>query len=58
MERYYNSLKEELINRYYFHTDDELNYAVAEYAYGWYNQVRPHAYNGYLTPFEKRYESE
>lgn len=58
MERYYNSLKEELINRYYFHTDDELNYAVSEYAYGWYNQVRPHAYNDYKTPFEKRYEFE
>ena len=58
MERYYNSLKEELINRYYFRTDDELYFAVQEYAYGWYNQVRPHAYNGYLTPFEMRYGFE
>ena len=22
----------------------------------WYNRVRPHSYNGYLTPFEKRAE--
>lgn len=58
MERYYNSLKAELINRYYFRTDEELNFAVSEYAYGWYNQQRPHAYNGYLTPFEKRYGTE
>ena len=58
MERYYNSLKHELINRYYFRTDEELNFAVAEYAYGWYNQLRPHAHNGYLTPFEMRYGTE
>ena len=55
MERYYNSLKEELVNRYYFRTDDELRNAVAEYAFGWYNLVRPHSHNGYLTPHEKRF---
>lgn len=57
MERYYNSLKEELINRYYFRTEDDLYRAISEYAYGWYNQVRPHAYNNYLTPYEVRYGS-
>ena len=41
MERYYNTVKTELL------------YSVSEFAYGWYNQVRPHTYNGYLTPFEK-----
>ena len=55
MERYYNSLKEELVNRYYFWTDDELGNAVAEYAFGWYSQVRPHSHNGYMTPHEKRF---
>lgn len=39
MERYYNSLKEELIRRYNFRTDDELSYAIAEYAYRWYNLI-------------------
>ena len=34
----------------------ELDYAVSEFAYDWYNQVRLHSYNGYLTPFEKRAE--
>ena len=57
MERYFNSLKHELINRYYFATDRELYQAVAEYAYGWYNQQRPHTHNGYLTPFEVRYKN-
>lgn len=55
MERYYNTFKAELINRFHFSTDQELNHAVSEYAYGWYNQVRPHSYNGYQTPFEARF---
>lgn len=58
MERYYNTLKAELINHYYFRTDGELNRAVSEFAYKWYNQVRPHAYNNYLTPFEARFKLE
>ena len=55
MERYYNTLKAELINLYYFNSDQELDYAVSEFAYNWYNQVRPHSYNNYLTPFEMRF---
>ena len=57
MERYYNSLKAELIDRFYFHTDQDLISAVAEYAYLWYNQIRPHSYNNYLTPLEVRNSS-
>ena len=57
MERYYNSLKAELINNYHFKTDEELNLAISEYAYNWYNQIRPHAHNDYKTPFEKRNSS-
>ena len=56
MERYYNTLKTELIYQYRFETAAELDYAVSEFAYDWYNQVRPHTYNGYLTPFEKKAE--
>ena len=56
MERYYNTLKTELIYQYRFETAAELDYAVSEFAYDWHNQVRPHTYNGYLTPFEKRAE--
>ena len=55
MERYYNTLKNEFINLHYYHNDDELNQAVSEFAYIWYNHVRPHSYNDYRTPFEARY---
>ena len=47
MERYYKTFKSELVNRFNFQTDEELYHAVSEYAYGWYNQVRPHSYVGY-----------
>ena len=56
MERYYSTLKTELIYQYHFETAAELDYAVSEFAYNWYNRVRLHSYNGYLTPFEKRVE--
>lgn len=56
MERYYNTFKAELINRFNFRTDEELTRAVSEYAYVWYNQIRPHSYNQYRTPYEARYE--
>jgi transposase InsO family protein len=55
MERYYNTLKAELINNHTFSTDEDLNYFTAEFAYLWYNQIRPHSHNNYLTPLEKRY---
>ena len=56
VQHYYNTLKTELIYQYRLETAAELDYAVSEFAYDWYNQVRPHTYNGYLTPFEKRAE--
>ena len=56
MERYYNTLKNELIYLHYYHSDEELDRAVNDFAYFWYNHVRPHSYNGYLTPFEARYK--
>jgi transposase InsO family protein len=56
MERYYNTLKNELIYLHYYHSDEELNTAVSDFAYFWYNHVRPHSYNGYLTPYEARYQ--
>lgn len=54
MERFYNTMKAELIYRYHFHTDEELSNAISEYVYVWYNQVRPHSYNDYKTPQEAR----
>lgn len=54
MERYYNTLKAELIYQCNIHTDKELDNAISQFAYSWYNRIRPHSYNGYLTPYEKR----
>lgn len=55
IERFYNTLKNELIYQYRFDTVEELDYAISEFSYNWYNQIRPHSYDGYLTPFEKRF---
>jgi putative transposase len=54
MERYFNTLKNELIYHHYYHNDNELNEAVNNFAYVWYNHVRRHTFNGGLTPFEAR----
>lgn len=44
MERYYNTLKNELTNLHHYHNDDELNEAVSEFASIWYNYVRQYFY--------------
>lgn len=56
MERYFNTLKNDLINHHYYHAEEELYNAVEDYAYVEYNHSRPHSYNNYKTPFEARYE--
>ncbi len=55
MERYFNTLKNERRNLHEYHTKEELYASIEEFAYVWYNPVRPHSYNGYQTPFEARY---
>ena len=55
MERYFNTLKNDFINQHEYRAEDELCETVEEFAYMTYNHVRPHSYNGYLTPFEARY---
>lgn len=55
MERYFNTLKNDLIYQHYYHTEEELYTAIEEFAYVQYNHVRPHSYNNYKTPFEARY---
>ena len=55
MERYFNTLKNDLIYQHYYHTEEELYIAIEEFAYVQYNHVRPHSYNNYKTPFEARY---
>ena len=55
MENFYGTFKAEFSNMYVFETDEQLNRSTMEYVYGYYNHVRPHFSNGYMTPFEKRY---
>lgn len=55
MERYFNTLKNDLIYPHYYHTEDKLYTAIEEFAYVQYNHVRPHSYNNYKTPYEARY---
>ena len=50
IERYFNTLKHEQIYLFEYRTERELDAAVAEFAYAWYNRVRPHTFNGGLTP--------
>ncbi len=50
IERYFNTLKAELINLRSFETEAMLYEEVTAYAYGWYNNQRPHTYNGGLPP--------
>ena len=57
MERYFNTLKNDLIYNHSYKTEDELYRAIEEYAYVTYNHIRPHSYNGYKTPFEARYSA-
>lgn len=54
MERYFNTLKNEWIYLHDYLAEDDLYASVEEFAYVWYNHVRPHSYNGYKTPFEAR----
>ena len=55
MERYFNTLKNDLIYQHYYHTEEELYTAIEEFAYVHYNHVRPHSYNDYKTLYEARY---
>ena len=55
MERFYNTLKNELIYPNHFYDEANLDEALNRYVYVWYNHVRPHSYNDWKTPFEARY---
>ena len=55
MERFYNTLKNELIYPNHFYDAASLDEALNRYVYVWYNHVRPHSYNDWKTPFETRY---
>ena len=54
MERYFNTLKNELIYHHSYRDDNSLDKAVSNFAFNWYNHIRPHSFNGGFTPFEAR----
>lgn len=50
MERYFNTLKSELLYIHEYNTEEALYMAITSFAYGWYNNQRPHSYNNGLPP--------
>lgn len=50
MERFFNTLKTELIYQKYYQAETALYQDILSFSYGWYNNVRPHTYNGGLPP--------
>ena len=54
MERYFNTLKSELIYQHSYTSDNKLFSDIDDYVLLWYNSVRPHSFNNGLTPWQKR----
>ena len=50
MERYFNTLKTELLYLHEYETEEALYTSIMQYAYGYYNNLRPHSFNGGLPP--------
>lgn len=57
MERFFRSLKTEWIPTTGYGSFTEAKQKIGEYIHGYYSRLRPHSYNGGLTPneSEKRY---
>ncbi len=57
MERFFRSLKTEWIPMTGYSSFEEAKCRIIDYIIGYYNEIRPHSYNGGLTPneSEKRY---
>ena len=54
MERFYNTFKSNFYNVTSFSNVAMMDELTIKYI-NWYNYVRPHSYNNYLTPMEARY---
>ena len=55
MERYFNTLKQELIYLKNYKSKQELYMDIEEFSYVWYNRKRPHTFNGFITPYQARF---
>jgi putative transposase len=60
MERFFKSFKTEWMPTAGYRSSNEAKVAITEYIIQYYNQVRPHQYNGGLTPneSERRFNNE
>ena len=60
MERFFRSFKTEWMPATGYRSSNEAKVAITEYIIRYYNQVRPHQYNGGLTPneSERRFNNE
>ena len=54
MERFYNTFKSNFYNVTSFSSVEMMDELTMS-SINWYNYVRPHSYNDYLTPMEARY---
>ena len=54
MERFYNTFKSCFYYRFTFESVEMLDEMTKEFI-NWYNYIRPHSYNNYLTPMEARF---
>ena len=50
MERYFNTLKVEEVYLHRYRTEEELHSSICQFAFGWYNNLRPHSHNGNIPP--------
>jgi putative transposase len=50
MERYFNTLKNEMIYHHVFESVDMADKKIKDFAFYWYNRKRPHTYNGGKPP--------
>ena len=50
MERYFNTLKTDLIYQHHYQAEKELYAAIEEFTHGHYKHVKPPAYNKYKMP--------
>ena len=54
IERFYHTFKNEYLNIHRFKTNEALDQGVYDFVYIKYNHIRPHRYNGGLTPYAAR----
>jgi putative transposase len=55
MERFFRSLKTEWIPTTGYQSFSEAKHCINDYIIGYYSEIRPHSYNGGLTPNESEY---